>query len=193
MPLSRRVAAPALVGLALAFAAGCTSTAPTAPSSTRAVPGAAAPTPTATPTATPALRVTPLPIVLPTTVSRLVALPAGDRILLLGGLDSGTTTTAAILSVSPSTGTVTTVGHLAQATHDAGGAVLGGRAVVIGGGISASTPAVQAVALTGGTASISGHLPQARSDDAVASDATTAYVVGGYTGSTALPEILGKA
>ena len=190
-----RVAAAAAVGLALTLAAGCTGVTPEATSSAGPValgslPGTAAPPVSApSPVPAPTLVVTPLPVKLPTPVSRLVALGAGDRLLLLGGLGSSTTT-ANVLLFSPGTGTVSVVAHLAQATHDAGGAVLGGRAVVIGGGITASTTEAQTVALSGGAVSISGHLPQPRSDHAVAADPTTAYVVGGYTGSAELTDVL---
>jgi hypothetical protein len=196
MHLPRRVAVPVVVGLALTLTGGCTGATPKAASSPSAAvagstPGtAAAPASAPTLVSTPTLSVTQLPVRLSTPVSRLVVLPAGDRLLLLGGLDAGTTTTANVLSVSPTTGAVSVVGHLAPATHDAGGAILGGRAVVIGGGIAASTSDVQGVALSGGGASIIGHLPQPRSDGSVAADATTAYVVGGYTGSTELPDVL---
>ena len=132
-----RVVAAVVLGLSVTLATGCTGGTPAPDSSSAPVavgsPLVTAASPAATPSAapTPTLGVTLLPVTLPGPVSRLVALGDGDRVLLLGGY-TGTTTTADVLSLAPATGTTGVVTQLVQATHDAGGAVLGGRAVVVG-------------------------------------------------------------
>lgn len=123
---------------------------------------------------------------LPAPVSRAVVLAQGGRLLVLGGLAPGDTSTSAVEEIDPTSGAVTSRGALAQAVHDAAGAVLGGQAYVFGGGAASSVDSVQAYPGGGGTASVVGHLPTARSDLAAATVGGTTYLVGGFTGS-ALP------
>jgi N-acetylneuraminic acid mutarotase len=143
--------------------------------------GAAAPTPT--------ISATTIAARLPIALSRLIAVRAGDRVLVIGGLDAHDRTTAAIEAFDPNTGAIKPAGQLPAAVHDAGAGVLGGRAIVGGGGSSASIDDVQTVAANG-SASIIGHLPKPRSDDSMAVDGNTAYVVGGYDGRVELPDVL---
>ncbi len=112
--------------------------------------------------------------------------------LVIGGLDAHDRTTAAIEAFNPSTGAIKPAGRLPVPVHDAAVGVLGGKAIVGGGGSSASIDDVQAVAADG-SASIVGHLPKPRSDDSMAVDGNTAYVVGGYDGRVELPEVLATA
>jgi len=193
-----------LVGLlAVAVLAACGTTspavtggtaAPAAPPPTTTGPGAttASPTPAATPTAAPAVTAvtaTTLAVRLPAPAARVVALPVADHLLLLGGLVAGSTSTQ-VLRLDPVAGTVAAAGHLVHATHDAGGAVLGGSALVLGGGVTASAAWVQAVPAGGGAGTVVGQLPQPRSDHVVVSDGTTAWVVGGYATGPELTDVL---
>lgn len=108
--------------------------------------------------------------------------------LLLGGLVTGDVSTADVVAVQPDQGSSLIVGALAAAVHDAAGAVLGGRALVFGGGTAASVATVQA--WTSGTGTVLGQLPEPRSDVAAATVGSTAYVLGGYTGSALVPTVL---
>ncbi len=166
-------------------AAAPTGAAPTAP----ATPGATASAgPTGRPPVT-SVTATTLAVRLPAPASRMVAVPAGGQLLLLGGLVAGSTSTQ-VLRLDPVAGTVATAGRLAHATHDAGGAVLGGAALVLGGGVQASAGWVQAVPVGGGPGTVVGQLPQPRSDHVVVSDGTTAYVAGGYATGPELTDVL---
>ncbi len=140
-------------------------------------------------TAGTALTIIPAPYQLPAGLSREVALPHGQRVLIVGGLTAAGTTTAAVTLLNPVTGRTTAAGRLATAVHDAGGAWTGGRPEVFGGGSVASLATVQA--LDGGrTAATVGSLPGARSDlTAVSLDRTT-YLVGGYDGTSYDGEVL---
>ena len=140
---------------------------------------------------------------LPNALSRAgaAALPHG-RVLLMGGLLASDTSSADVGVLDTSTGKLTSVGSLASPTHDAASAVLGGRALLFGGGQSTSVATVEAVTLpgaagtaagtaAGGSASgaatsgvVVGQLPQVRSDAEAVTVAGTTYVVGGYDGST---------
>ena len=130
---------------------------------------------------------------LPNALSRAgaAALPHG-RILLMGGLLASDTSAAGIGILDTSTGKLSSVGSLASPTHDAASAVLGGRALLMGGGQSTSVATVEAVTLAAASAAagagasgvVVGQLPQVRSDAGAVSVSGTAYVVGGYDGST---------
>ncbi|HEY5049687.1 MAG TPA: hypothetical protein VII50_02210, partial [Acidothermaceae bacterium] len=106
-----------------------------------------------------------------------------------GGLDSRQVTTAQTLVFDPSSPSIRVAGRLAVAVHDAGAGVVGGTALVVGGGSAASSDAVQAVRADG-TSAIVGRLPQVRSDDSVAVASNELYVIGGYDGIHELPGVL---
>lgn len=125
---------------------------------------------------------------LPTGVSRTVAVADGTNLLVLGGLAPGDSTTARVWRIDPHGRRVTSAKPLAQAVHDASGAMLAGRALVFGGGSAATVAAVQQWTATG--ASVRGRLPQPRSDSASAVVGGTAYVVGGFTGRAMARDIL---
>ena len=177
----RGLGAAAVATLLACTAAGCSSS-PSAPaktaghpvpkhSGTAHVPSAAAPV---------RLRVA-VAGELPHGLSRTVAVADNGQILLLGGLVPGDTTTSVVLRFDPVSGTTATAGRLALAVHDASGAVLGGRALVFGGGAATSVADVQA--FTGGTGAVVGRLDRGRSDSAAAVLGSTAYVAGGFDGS----------
>ncbi len=142
-----------------------------------------------------ALQVRPAPYQLPAPLSREVALPAAGGLLLAGGLTAQGTSTDAVTSLDPVTGGTRLTGHLAAATHDAAGAILGGRTYLFGGGTVASVPTVQAFAA--GTAAgaavqgtVVGRLPAARSDASGVTAGSVAYVIGGYDGTSWDPRVL---
>jgi hypothetical protein len=112
-----------------------------------------------------------------------VVLPDGRNLLIVGGLNQHSVTTSAVTRLNPVTGGTARQGSLADPTHDAAGAVLGGRRFVFGGGTAASIADVQLVAgHRAGT--VVGQLPRARSDLSAVTLGNTAYLIGGYDGAT---------
>jgi hypothetical protein len=165
---------------------------------TRAAPRVArqvSPTPTQAPRPAPppALQVTPAPYQLPWTVSREVVLRSGSDLVVAGGLNAQSASTDAETLLDPVTGATRSLGRLASPTHDAAGAVLGGRSFVFGGGSATSVSTVQAISLPGGAASLAGRLPSPRSDVSSVTSGTHAYLVGGFDGSSYLPGVLATA
>ena len=135
------------------------------------------------------LQVMPAPYQLPAAVSREVLLPASGGLLIIGGLTPFGTSASTVTSLDPVTGGTRPAGRLAQATHDAAGLVLGGRAFVLGGGTASSVPTVQA--FTPGTpATVTGAMSRARSDSGGVSAGPAGYVIGGYDGTRLDPEVL---
>jgi len=118
---------------------------------------------------------------LPQPVSKLaaVALPGG-RILALGGLVGGSSSTEVLLG-PPSR--LRAAGRLPVPTHDAGAALAGRSAYLFGGGEAVSTPAVVRVDPATGAARSAGSLGEPLSDLGAATIGGTAYLVGGYTGT----------
>jgi len=117
-----------------------------------------------------------------------VLLASGARLLALGGLAAGDTTTGRIWSIDTVDATARQVGTLSTPVHDASGALLAGRAVVFGGGAATTVADVQA--WNDRRTTTVGALPQPRSDSAAASIGTTAYVVGGFTGQGMARDVL---
>ncbi len=137
-----------------------------------------------------------LPWTLAQPLSREVVVPgqSSSNVLTLGGLTSGDATTSSVVDLGLPAGAAASAGSLSSATHDAAGAVIGGRVLVFGGGVLTSSATVQSfpASVPGGaaTASIIGQLPQPRSDAAAVTIGRTAYVIGGYDGANADPEVL---
>jgi hypothetical protein len=130
------------------------------------------------------LQVTPAPYQLPSAISRAVVLAgSGPGLLLAGGLTSRPASTSAVLRLDPVTGQTRPAGRLSVATHDAGGAVIAGRAFVFGGGSASSIATVQA-AVTDAAWPVAGQLPRVRSDLGAVTVGGRAYLVGGYDGSS---------
>ena len=99
----------------------------------------------------PAVEAGVLPWTLASAVSREVVLPGGgSSLLVIGGLDAGQASTSTIYSLDVTSGNETVQGHLAAATHDAGGAVVAGRVDLFGGGSPATIPAVEQFAASPG-------------------------------------------
>ena len=78
-----------------------------------------------------ALQVTPAAYQLPAGISREVVLARGSDLLIIGGLNQRSVTTSAITELNPVTGRTTRAGRLADPSHDAAGALLGGQAVPV--------------------------------------------------------------
>jgi outer membrane protein assembly factor BamB len=119
----------------------------------------------------------------------VVAVPLNGEVVVAGGLDSHSVTTSQTLIFDPSSPSIRPAGQLPIAVHDAGAGVIGGTALVVGGGSAASSDAVQAVHADG-TAAVVGRLPQVRSDDSVAVAGNQLYVIGGYDGVHELSGVL---
>ncbi len=137
-----------------------------------------------------------LPWQLAQPLSREVAVPGTGpgSVVVIGGLSSGSQTTAAVQSIQVPAGTPAPAGALSTATHDAAAAVVGGRVLVFGGGALTTVATVQAYPLgTAGdraSATVVGQLPQPRSDATAVTVGATAYVVGGYDGTRADSQVL---
>ena len=130
---------------------------------------------------------------LPTPLSRAVALADGSQIRLLGGLGPQGVTTPNVAQIDPATGQATPVGTLADPVHDAAGAVLGGRDFVFGGGATTVVSTVQALssnASAGAASTRTGTLPAPRADLSSATVGGKAIIVGGYDGAAWSPDVL---
>lgn len=122
------------------------------------------------------------PFMLPSAVSRPIVYPTGGGLLIVGGLTAADRTSPSIQRVDLIRGTVQPAGRLPVPVHDAGGAVVGGRDLLFGGGSTAVTSAVQDV--TPGTSPmVVSHLPQPRADLVAISDGRSGYVLGGFDGA----------
>ena len=173
--------------LATCFFSACTGSRPDAPA--RHAPARNAPARPPDPGAAMTLQIMPAPYQLPAAVSREVLLPTASGLLIIGGLTRSGISVSTVMDLDPVTGGTRPAGRLAQATHDAAGLVLGGRAFVLGGGTASSVPTVQA--FTPGTpATVTGAMSQARSDSSGVSAGPAGYVIGGYDGTRLDPEVL---
>jgi outer membrane protein assembly factor BamB len=134
-------------------------------------------------------------------VSREVAVTGpGNRLIVLGGLTAGGASATGIYAFRAGTGVVHRLGALSAPVHDAAAAVLGGCALVFGGGSPASVATVEAFTLHGprsrgpaATAATAGSMPAPRSDVAAATIGATAYLVGGYDGARPDAAVLATA
>ena len=178
----------AIVGLVVWATGGSTTTASSGPGPAPGTAGGGG---------APAVESGLLPWRLAAPISRTVVLPgAGSQAVILGGLN-GSTSAQGVYGLDTSSGALGQLGTLAAGLHDAGGTVLGGRAVLFGGGSPATVATVQAFPLPSAgapparaAATVLGSLPEPRSDDAAVTIGDTAYVVGGYDGTKADPEVL---
>ena len=123
-------------------------------------------------------------------MSRPVVLNVAGDIDILGGLVTGDTSTASIVSIDPQSGNTGPGGSLEEGVHDAAGAYLGGTAMVFGGGSYADVAAVQGWVPGSAATTVVGHLPVPRSDLAAVVVGTTAYVLAGLDGSQLVGAIL---
>ncbi len=123
-------------------------------------------------------------------LSREVVLPQpGTRgLVVLGGLTSGSASTAAVELLDTRNGVQSPHGTLVHATHDAAGAVLGARRLVLGGGTAAPAGATQIQ--TGTRVAFGGALAGPRADAGAVTIGRSVYLVGGYDGSKLSPEVV---
>jgi hypothetical protein len=177
-PRLRRGALP-LAGCLPAALLAAACTAGTGPASTLTAPRVPS---------TAVLQVMPAAYQLSTPIAREVVLPRGRDLVIVGGLARGPGTTSAITLLDPATGRASTLGRLASAVHDAGGAVIDGRLTIFGGGSAGSTATVQ-VAAAGHGAKI-GVLPQSRSDLVAVTVHNIAYLLGGYDGLSYAADVI---
>ncbi len=189
--ISARHIGPAAAGLAVGALLSCSGPHPAAPRPARPAHQAQQ----AQQGAAMVLQVMPAPYQLPAAVSREVVLPGPAGLLMAGGLTSSGASANTVTSLDPVTGTTRAAGRLAQATHDAAGLEVGGRAFVLGGGTAGSVPTIQAFppgqAFTPGTrATVVGALSRARSDSNGVSAGPVGYVIGGYDGTIVNPQVL---
>ncbi len=122
-------------------------------------------------------------------VSREIAVAHGGVVLVAGGLDSAQSSTAGVFRMSPATGSLTSLGSVPQAFHDAAGAVIGSALYVFGGGAATSSSAVQRFDLASHASSIVAHLAHPLSDVAAAQTPDGVFLVGGYDGHVPRREI----
>jgi putative pyrroloquinoline-quinone binding quinoprotein/Kelch motif protein len=154
---------------------------------------------TVVPRGLPAVESGLLPWHLAAPISREVVVTGpGNRLIVLGGLTAGGVSARGVFAIRTRTGSVRHIGALTAPLHDAAGAVLGRRALVFGGGSSATVATVEAFtpdsrrrgALAARAAAAVGSLPVRRSDAVAVAIGRTAYVVGGYNGARPQADVL---
>jgi outer membrane protein assembly factor BamB len=127
------------------------------------------------------------------------AVVSGSRgqLIVLGGLTASGVSANGVYAFRAVTGAVRRIGALRAPLHDAAAAVLGRRALVFGGGSSATVATVQAFTLRGrrggnpaATAAAAGSMPAPRSDAAAVTIGATTYLVGGYDGARPDAQVL---
>lgn len=178
-----------------ASACGPTPSGPGSPApAPTATAAASAPSPIAsagpTETAPQILVVATVSLKLPAGVSRAVAFADSQTVLLAGGLTRAGTTSA-VLRLDLAGAVVATVGHLALAVHDAGGAMVGGSSMVFGGGNLVPGRTVQRAGP--GAGAVVGSLPVARADLSAVDLGGQAFVIGGGTPARLDPAVLTTA
>jgi hypothetical protein len=186
----RRTAAAAAVSVAVLAAACTAGGGGSRPASSPVThpPGANQP---GRPDGARGLQIIPAPYQLPAGISREVVLARGPDLLIAGGLGTRTASTATVRVLNPVTGATARAGRLAAPTHDAAGVMLGGHALIFGGGQQASVATVQAI--SAGHATVTGRLPSPRSDLAAVTVDGTAYLLGGYDGARYATDVLATA
>jgi YVTN family beta-propeller protein len=124
---------------------------------------------------------TTAPYALSSPVERALAFSVGGRIIVAGGLSRGHSASG-VFALDPRSGRLVLLGSMAQAFHDAAGAVLRGRLFVFGGGPETGTDTVQSFDLSSRVVRVVSHLPRALSDLSAAVVGRTVYLVGGFDG-----------
>lgn len=126
---------------------------------------------------------------LPTPTTRAVAFPTASGLVVAGGLTPGGTT-GRVVRIPIGGGSASVVGRLAHPVHDAGGTLLHGSMLVLGGGASTQDAWVQRVAVAGPGA-VRGRLPSPRADLAAVTAGSRLVVVGGGAAGQADGRVLG--
>ena len=115
---------------------------------------------------------------------------AGERFVLLGGLDAADTSTAGVLVADLRVRGPVGSGSLPGAQHDAQASTLQGEVYVFGGGEFTQYDHILRFDPSRNTVSAAGVLPTAASDVAVTQTGGTAYIIGGFDGTNWLDTIL---
>ncbi len=191
----RRAVAPALLAVLVggALVAACTGT------DSHAVDADGAPRSSTTSTSTSTTTTVPPPPVaevaawkLPAPLSRTACAVDGSTVRCFSGLNSAKTSTPNILTIDPGAGTAAVTGHLTTAVHDAAGAQVGARALLIGGGAHEDGTNAVVDVVTAPPSRV-GSLPEPRSDvSAIVADGRL-VVLGGYDGTVITPGVLTSA
>ena len=132
-------------------------------------------------------------------ISRAVAVAGPSaRLIVLGGLTADGSSASGVYAIRTATGAIRQVGALSAPLHDAAAAVIGGDAVVLGGGSPATIATNQSFTLRdprgpSHVATAAGSLPAPRSDAVTATIGPTTYVVGGYDGARPDAAVLATA
>ena len=113
---------------------------------------------------------------------------AGERFVLLGGLDAADTSTAGVLVANLREPLRNA--SLPGAQHDAQAATLAGQVYVFGGGEFTQYDHILRFDPATDTVSAAGVLPTAASDVAVTQTGGTAYIIGGFDGTNWLDTVL---
>jgi hypothetical protein len=125
-------------------------------------------------------------------ISGEAAVTVGDRVWVIGGLDSANASTDGVFALDPHSGALHPVGALTQPLHDEAASASGHSVLVLGGGSVTSTDSVESLS-PGGMAQSTGSLPSPRSDLVAAAVGGRTYVLGGYDGTTPDPAVLATA
>lgn len=126
---------------------------------------------------------------LPQPLAREVVVADGQAAVVAGGLVAGDQSTSASYRLDLRNGRVTPGADLRVPVHDAAGALLGGRPVVVGGGNQTEQATVQGLDASGRWHVI-GRLPRPRSDLVTVTVGGRLVVIGGYDGVTSPADVL---
>jgi hypothetical protein len=126
---------------------------------------------------------------LPAPLSGEALVAESGGVLVIGGVDSGDTSTDSVLRLDPAGGRIGPDGKLAQPLHDAAAAPLAGQTLVFGGGAASTFDTVQALN-PGSTAQVLGKLPTPASDLTALELSGSDYVLGGYDGQTTVGSVV---
>jgi hypothetical protein len=130
------------------------------------------------------------PLRLPVALHGQVVAFASNGLLVIGGEDSGGTSTDRVYRLDPAAGRVSADGSLTEPLHDAAAATIDNHeTLVFGGGNTTTLDQVQALT-PGGAARPLGHLPTAVSDLSAVHVAGGAYIIGGYDGQSPSASVL---
>jgi hypothetical protein len=184
--------ATALLTCCLALACSGQSSTPTSAGSATSSAPKATSKPSSTSTAAAGLRLSARLASwrLPSARSREVVEATAAGLVVAGGLSSAHVSTSTAWTLEPGTGRLANTSALAEAVHDAAGAVLNRNAVVVAGGNTSTVDALQQVETGSTTARVIGHLPQPRSDLGATTLGGALYVLGGFDGTTSLRPVL---
>ncbi len=183
----RASVAVALVGLALL--GGCSRRGSSSGSASSDGAGSDAAGSASTIGSVAALQVAPVSWKLPQPMSGLVAVAVGDRVLVYSGLDAQRSSLGAVWTIDPSNGATVRSGQLPHRVHDAAGVVIGGHALLLGGGEQERATA-DVVDVSAAPPEVVGALGVPRSDLAAVTVGDRIVVAGGYDGQQITAPVL---